>query len=295
MTFQNPPSPPTQVCVRHPDRPTGLACSRCGRPACPQCLTPAAVGQHCVDCVRASGRDTPRATVVGPRGIGSKTPWATYVLLAVNIAVFVATVAQAGSFTEVRGSRIFYEGALFGPFLADGEYWRLLTAGFLHFSLIHVAVNMFSLYILGRDVEITLGTARFVGIYLASLLGGSAMVMLFENPNAINAGASGAIFGLMGATLVVVLRAKVPAGFVLGVIGLNIVLSLTIPNISLWAHLGGLVFGAAAAAGVLYGPGLLPARSRTARNVAAVGWASIAGLIVLALLIGVVRAATLTA
>ena len=99
----------------------------------------------------------------------------------------------------------------------------------------------------------------------------------------------------MGATLVVVLRAKVPAGFVLGVIGLNIVLSLTIPNISLWAHLGGLVFGAAAAAGVLYGPGLLPASSRTARSVAAVGWASIAGLIVLALLIGVVRAATLTA
>jgi membrane associated rhomboid family serine protease len=215
-------------------------------------------------------------------------------LLASNVAVFIATAAQAGSFSEVRGSAIFRDGAIFGPFLADGEYWRLLTAGFLHFSLIHVAVNMFSLYILGRDVEMTLGTARFVGIYIASLLGGSASVLLLESPNSINAGASGAIFGLMGATLVVVLRAKVPAGFVLGVIGLNIVLSLTIPNISLWAHLGGLVFGAAAAAGVLYGPGLLPAGSRNARTVAAVGWVSIGALIVLALLIGVVRAATLT-
>jgi membrane associated rhomboid family serine protease len=216
------------------------------------------------------------------------------VLLALNVAVFVVTAAQAGSLSDVLGSPVFTDGALFGPFMADGEYWRLLTAGFLHFSLIHVAVNMFSLYILGRDVEMTLGTARFVGIYLVSLLGGSAMVMLLESPNSINAGASGAIFGLMGATLVVVLRAKIPAGFVLGVIGLNIVLSLTIPNISLWAHLGGLIFGAAAAAGILYGPGLLPARSRNARSVSAVGWLTIAALVVLALLIGVVRAATLT-
>lgn len=292
MTFQPPvpgrPSPPAQVCVRHPDRPTGLACSRCGRPACPECLHPAAVGQHCVDCVRAAGNRVPRA-----RTIGASKPYATYTLLVINLVIFAITAIQARSVTELRSSEVFTEGALWGPFMASGEYWRLLTAGFLHFSLIHVAVNMFSLYILGRDVEITLGTARFVGIYITALLGGSALVMLFENPLAINAGASGAIFGLMGATLVVVLKAKIPAGMVLGVIGINVVLSLTIPNISLWAHMGGLLFGAAAAAGILYGPELLPAAKRNARNAAAIGWTVMGALIVLALVISVARASTL--
>jgi membrane associated rhomboid family serine protease len=211
----------------------------------------------------------------------------------VNLVIFAITALQARSITELRSSEVFTEGALWGPFMASGEYWRLLTAGFLHFSLIHVAVNMFSLYILGRDVEITLGTARFVGIYLTSLLGGSALVLLFENPLAINAGASGAIFGLMGATLVVVLKAKIPAGMVLGVIGINVVLSLTIPNISLWAHMGGLFFGAAAAAGVLYGPELLPAAKKNSRNAAAIGWIVMGALIILALVLSVARAQTL--
>ncbi len=292
MTFQPPvpgrPSPPAQVCVRHPDRPTGLACSRCGRPACPECLTPAAVGQHCVDCVRASGAQTPRA-----RTIGTTKPYATYTLLAINLIVFAITAMQAGSVTEMRTSQVFADGALWGPFLASGEYWRLLTAGFLHFSLTHVAVNMFSLYVLGRDVEITLGTPRFIGIYLTSLLGGSALVMLFGDPLAINAGASGAIYGLMGATLVVVLKAKIPAAGFLGVVGLNVILSFTIPNISIWAHMGGLLFGAAAAAGIIYGPDLLPARSRNARNAATIGWVAMGALITAALAISVVRAQTL--
>ena len=275
--------------MRHPDRPTGLACSRCGRPACPDCLTPAAVGQHCVDCVRASGRQVPTA-----RAIGAKTAWATYALIAINSALFLIVAAQARSITEVRSSEVFVDGALWGPFMASGEYWRLLTAGFLHFSLIHVGVNMFSLYILGRDVELTLGTARFLGIYLTSLLGGSAMVMLLGDPMAINAGASGAIFGLMGATLIVVLKAKIPASGVYGIIGLNVVLSFTIPGISLWAHLGGLAFGAAAAAGIVYGPQLLPANARNPRNANAVGFLAMGVLIAVALAIGIVKAMTLT-
>lgn len=213
--------------------------------------------------------------------------------MAVNVVIFVITAAQAGSFTDPRTSQVFADGALWGPFMASGEYWRLLTAGFLHFSLIHVAINMFSLYILGRDVEITLGTARFIAIYFTSLLGGSALVMLFGDPLALNAGASGAIFGLMGATLVVVLKAKIPAAGFLGVIGLNVVLSFTIPNISIWAHMGGLLFGALSAIGILYGPELLPARSRNARNAATIGWLVMSVLMVAALVISVVRAQAL--
>lgn len=215
--------------------------------------------------------------------------------MAINIALFVIVAAQAKSITDVvASSQVFAEGALWGPFMASGEYWRLLTAGFLHFSLIHVAINMFSLYILGRDVELTLGTARFLGIYLTSLLGGSAAVMLFGDSLAINAGASGAIFGLMGATLVVVLKAKLPATGLYGIIALNVVLSFTIPNISIWAHFGGLAFGAAAAAGIVYGPELLPARSRNPRNAAAVGFLAMGLLIMAALVIGIAKAQTLT-
>lgn len=228
------------------------------------------------------------------RTIGATKPYATYTLMAINVVIFVITAVQAGSFTDPRSSQVFSDGALWGPFMASGEYWRLLTAGFLHFSLIHVAINMFSLYILGREVEITLGTARFVAIYVTSLLGGSTLVMLFGDPLAINAGASGAIFGLMGATLVVVLKAKIPAAGFLGVIGLNVVLSFTIPNISIWAHMGGLLFGAVSAIGILYGPELLPARSRSARNAATIGWLVVSGLMVAALVISVIRAQTLT-
>lgn len=214
--------------------------------------------------------------------------------MAINIVLFLVVAAQAGSVTEVRTSRVFVDGALWGPFMASGEYWRLLTAGFLHFSLIHLAINMFSLYILGRDVELTLGTGRFLGIYLTSLLGGSAVVMLLGDPLAINAGASGAIFGLMGATLIVVLKAKIPATGFYGIIGLNLVLSFTIPNISLWAHLGGLAFGAAAAAGIVYGPQLLPVGSRNPRAASAVGIVSMGVLIAVALIMGVAKASTLT-
>nr|WP_299569657.1 rhomboid family intramembrane serine protease [uncultured Williamsia sp.] len=267
------------MCVRHPDRPTGLACSRCGRPACPECLTPAAVGQHCVDCVRESRGATPRAIT-----IGTSTPRATFALIAVNVLVFVLTAAQAHGLGNVNpsDSRIFYDGVLFGPFVGQGEVWRIVTSGFLHYSLIHIALNMFTLYILGRELESALGTARFVGIYVVALLGGSAAVLAFT-PTAAAAGASGAIYGVMGGLLVAVIRAKMPPGQIIGLIVINIVISVTIPNISLWAHLGGLVFGAAATAGVLVLPGLvLSGRTRTARSVSRVGWAAIGALGVLA-------------
>ncbi|WP_366783218.1 rhomboid family intramembrane serine protease [Williamsia sp.] len=226
------------------------------------------------------------------RTMGATRPIATYSLIAVNVVVFIITAIQSRNLVTIdpNTSRVSYEGVLFGPLVNSGEYWRILTSGFLHYGLIHVGLNMLTLYILGRDLEMAVGTRRFVGIYVTALFGGSAAVLIFS-PFAATAGASGAIYGVMGGLLVAVIRAKLPPGQIIGLIAINIVISLSIPNISLWAHLGGLAFGAAATAGVL----LLPQRigQRDAASASRVGWLSIAGLVVLALAICVVRAATL--
>ncbi|MXP21370.1 rhomboid family intramembrane serine protease [Gordonia sp. HNM0687] len=284
------------MCFRHPDRPTGLSCSRCGRPACPECLRPAAVGQHCVDCLRNDGvQRSTAAPTFGDRGIRpmvaspmvAARPYATYTLIAINLVIFALCAMQARGF-DMLDSRLFVDLALVKPWVADGEYWRLFTAGFLHFSITHVAVNMISLFILGRDLEIAIGIPRYLGVYVTSLLGGSAAVMAFGSDMSINAGASGAIYGLMGAVLIVVLKARVSPTPVISIIVLNLVLSITIPGISLLAHVGGLVFGAAATAGIIFGPQwLLSPDRRSAVAAARIGWIVIAALLVVALAVSV--------
>ncbi|MGV9860020.1 rhomboid family intramembrane serine protease [Gordonia sp. NPDC003425] len=283
------------VCYRHPDRPTWLSCSRCGRPACPECLQPAAVGQHCVDCRRGDGMQ--RTTVptfgdqgvrpVAPKAVVARRPIATYGLIAINVAVFIACVIEARSF-DAGLAPLFQHGDLVGLYVSDGQYWRLLTAGFLHFTVLHIAVNMISLYILGRDLEIALGIGRYLMVYFISLFGGSAAVMLFEANNVRSAGASGAIYGLMGAMLVVVLKARISPTPVLVIIGVNLALSFSMPGISVAAHVGGLVFGAAATAAVVYLPGLvLSPQTLTADRAARVGWIALCALLVVAIGIGV--------
>ncbi len=223
--------------------------------------------------------------------MGATRPVATYGLIAVNLVVFAITLGQAGGLTaNLLRSRIFADGVLFGPLVGTGEYWRIVTSGFLHYSLIHVGLNMLTLYILGRDLEMAIGSRRFLGVYFSALFGGSAAVLIFS-PLSATAGASGAIYGVMGGLLVAVIKAKLPPGQIIGLIVINIVISLSIANISLWAHLGGLVFGVAATAGVL----LLPQRIRLRNTASAsrVGWLSIGVLVVVAVLICVVRAATL--
>jgi membrane associated rhomboid family serine protease len=146
-----------------------------------------------------------------------------------------------------------------------GEWWRVLTSGFLHIGPIHLLFNMMALWVLGRDLETVLGRGRFLAVYFVSLLGGAAAVMLFYAPDEQVAGASGAVFGLMGALVVVLRRLKVPAGQVFGLIGINVLISFLIPGISLIGHLGGLVVGAAATAALVYAP----ERSRIAVQTAA--------------------------
>lgn len=273
---------PPPGCVRHPDRPTGLRCTRCDRPACPECLREASVGYQCVDCVAEGRRGMRRGvTVAGAPPGGS--PLVVPALVAVNLAMFVWTVLEAGSIGGNYAAPIFRELALRPSLVADGEWWRILTAGFLHVGPLHLAFNMLALWIIGRDVEAVLGRGRFLAVYLVSLLGGSAAVMLLQPPDASVAGASGAVFGLMGALAVVLRRMRVPAGQVVGLIAVNIVISVVLPNISLVAHLGGLAVGAAATAALVYAP-------RSNRN--GVQAAALAGL-ALALLVVVAVAGML--
>jgi membrane associated rhomboid family serine protease len=265
------------VCVRHPDRPTGLACTRCDRPACPECLRPASVGQHCVDCLAVSSRSAPRwRNVAGATRAGK--PVIVPALIAVNVAVFVLTVVTAGSLNRNYDSPLFGVGALIPAAVADGELWRLVTSGFLHIGPLHLAFNMFALWVIGREVEAVLGRARFTAVYGVSLLGGSAAVVLLSNPLGPTAGASGAVFGLMGALFVLLRRLRLPAGQVIGVIAINVVISFTLQGISWQGHLGGLVFGAAVTAALVY----LGAGSPHRRQVQI---ASVTGLALLALVL----------
>lgn len=249
-----PPSPPgTAACVRHPDRPTGLSCTRCGRPACPECLREASVGAQCVDCVGAGARTVRRAPAAfGARRAGR--PLVVPVLVALNVLVFAVTAVQAGSILDNAASPLFDAWALVPAAVADGEWWRVVTGGFLHIGPLHIALNMYALWVLGRDLELVLGRARFVALYGLSLLGGSAAVMLFSNPDTPVAGASGAIFGLMSGLLLVLLRLKRPVGQVIAVIVLNLVISRLVPNLSIAGHVGGLVTGALVTALLVYGP-----------------------------------------
>ncbi|MFE7418351.1 rhomboid family intramembrane serine protease [Rhodococcus sp. NPDC057529] len=273
-------TPPQPRCVRHPDRPTALSCNRCGRPACPECLREAAVGYQCVDCVAAGQRDVRRVrNVAGAVTAQRAVPLVTYILMAANVGIFLITAAQSRSIMQNQaGSALFADWALFPPAVVDGQLVRVIGSGFLHFGLIHLAVNMFALWIIGRDTELVLGRARYAFVYLASILGGSAAVMLFQL-HAVTAGASGAVFGLMGAQAVILLRLRRSPAPVISVIAINVIISITIPGISLWGHLGGLVAGAAATAAILYGPQLLGAGNNREKAVT-VGWICL-GVVVL--------------
>ncbi len=241
------------VCVRHPTRQTGVRCTRCDRPACPACLREASVGYQCVDCVAQGAREQPRvitAPWAEPTGRSVVVP----ALIAINIVIFAVTVAQARSLSSNFDALLFQQWALRPTAVADGAWWRLLTSGFLHIGPIHLAFNMIALWVIGRDLEQVLGRTRFLVVYLISLLGGGLAVFLFSNPNVPVAGASGAVFGLMGGLAVVLLRMRRDPRPALTIIVLNVVISFVLPGISILGHLGGLVCGAAVTAGLVYAP-----------------------------------------
>src|SRR5215208_342801 len=231
------------TCYRHPSRETGVSCSNCGKPICPDCMTATPVGMRCPDCAGKRQRvRTLRSTHVDPI--------ATYVLIGICVLMFLGSGA-GGSFLTGSGSssRVFQDLALWGPAIDIGhDYWRLVTAGFLHSGLLHIGFNMYILYWLGTMLEPALGHARFLALYLASLLAGSFGALLVS-PNAVTVGASGAVFGLMGAAFVMQrARGMDPMQSGIGpLILINLALGFVIPNVSIGGHIGGLVGGAVAA------------------------------------------------
>ena len=189
-------------------------------------------------------------------------------LITANLAVYVATVVQARSFLDNRASALFEFTALFPPLVAvRDEWWRLFTSAFQHFGPMHLLLNMYMLWLLGIGIERSVGHARYLAMYLVSALGGSAAVMFFSQ-NALTAGASGAIFGLMGAYAIVAMTMRLDVKGIGILLVLNVGVSFLVPGISLAAHLGGLVVGALAALALVVLPRRLPRRTgRTGRQV----------------------------
>jgi membrane associated rhomboid family serine protease len=232
-----------QTCYRHPDRRAGVICQRCDRPICPDCMRQASVGFHCPDCTKTSGQKVLHAAQLRTK------PVLTHALIALNLAVFAAGI---GGGLETR-NRFISDGGLVGEGIsltgqlvgvAHGEWWRILTSGFLHANAIHVGFNMLVLYQLGNLLEPAIGRLRFAVVYVVALVSGGLGVLLIE-PNAFTVGASGAVFGLMGAA-VAAMRARGIDPFATGLGGtivLNLLITFTIPGISIGGHVGGLIGG----------------------------------------------------
>ena len=247
MSFPYPPQTPAgaPTCYRHPDRQTLVSCNRCGRSTCPECMRSASVGHQCVDCVQAAAQSVPTAVTVsgGIRRAGA--PVLTYALIAINVAVFVLQAVTPGLQAKL---------ALRAPAVAGGELYRLGTSAFIHYGLLHLLFNMGALYVVGPPLERHLGRLRFVALYALSALGGSVVVYLFSPLNSATGGASGAVFGLFGATFVLAKRLNLDVRGVVTLIAINMAITFTIPGISWQGHVGGLVTGGLIAAAYLYAP-----------------------------------------
>jgi membrane associated rhomboid family serine protease len=256
------PDAETPVCYRHPDRQTWVSCQRCGRYICPECQTQAAVGVQCPECVKEGRAGMPRRAPAVVRALRpSGTPVVTFTLIGLCVALFVLQYVTGGTLTDAW---------LMDPSAARSEPWRLLTSGFLHsqasFFPIHLLFNMYALYIFGPVLETFLGRTRFLALYLISTIGGSvAEALIYEwaaltdgeiiaatngfiSPG-LSLGASGAIFGLMGALIVLRRALGINLVQIVIVVAINLVIGFVVPNIAWEAHLGGFGTGAGIAAG----------------------------------------------
>ena len=241
MTQPTEPERETWSCYRHPYQEAGVRCIRCERPICPSCMVTAPVGFQCPECVKGGGQQVRTMRNIRP----SAEAYVTKALIAVNAIVFVLGMQGGGAFSRGANS-LTRDYALFGPAVDAGEWYRLVTSGFLHYGLMHVFFNMFLLFQLGSVLEQTFGRARFSALYAASLLGGAVGALLLS-PDSLTAGASGAVYGLMGATVIVARSRGI--GFmqsgVGGLLVVNLLLTFAIPGISIGGHVGGLIAGAA--------------------------------------------------
>jgi membrane associated rhomboid family serine protease len=233
----------TQVCYRHPRNETAVSCSNCGRPICTDCMVFSAVGIKCPECAgQPTGpkRATIRARAAANQGTGFIV---TNALIVANVAVYLVQASGGGTLTNPAGE-VFQKGFLRAYEVGAGEWWRLVTCAFLHGSPIHLLFNMLMLWWFGRPLEALLGRGRFLAVYFLSILAGSAGALLLSPTNS-TIGASGAVFGILGAGLVLERnRIDVFGGSALFVVIFNLAFSFAVSYISIGSHIGGLVGGA---------------------------------------------------
>ncbi|MBQ0997994.1 rhomboid family intramembrane serine protease [Streptomyces sp. RK62] len=279
------------VCYRHPDRETGVRCTRCDRPICPECMISASVGFQCPECVRTgSGTghapDAARPRTLAGGSIAADPRLVTKILIGINLAVFIAVKASPS---------LLHDLYLIGtwppaPFqitsgVADGEWYRLVTSMFTHEAIWHFGFNMLSLWWLGGPLEAALGRARYLALYFGSGLAGSALTYLLAAPTTASLGASGAIFGLFGATAVLMRRLQYDMRPIIALLVINLIFTFGWSNIAWQAHIGGLVAGVVIGYAMVHAP-------RERRSL--IQYGTVAGVLAVAVLLTVLRTLQLT-
>ncbi|MFE6620627.1 rhomboid family intramembrane serine protease [Streptomyces sp. NPDC008086] len=249
------------VCYRHPDRETGIRCTRCERPICPECMVNASVGFQCPNCVRTGSGTGHAPTASQPRTLAGGTLTAdprllTKILIGINLAIFIAVQTSDALLTDLvlLGA---WPPAPYTPTqgVAGGEWYRLVTSMFTHEAPWHLGFNMLSLWWLGGPLETALGRARYLTVYFVSGLAGSALAYLLAPPNTATLGASGAIFGLFGATAVLMRRLNHDMRPIIALLVINLIFTFTPGfNISWQAHIGGLVAGVITGYAMVHAP-----------------------------------------
>jgi membrane associated rhomboid family serine protease len=249
------------VCYRHADRETGVRCTRCERPICPECMVSASVGFQCPECVRGGSGTGHAPTAAQPRTIAGGTVAAdprlvTKILIGLCVAAYLVQRVVGDRFTEhfelLGQAYVPLFGSVEG--VAEGQPYRLLTAMFLHGSPIHIIFNMMSLWWIGGPLEAALGRARYLALYFVSGLAGSALTYLIAAPNQPSLGASGAIFGLFGATAVLMRRLRYDMRPVIALLVINLIFTFGWANIAWQAHIGGLVAGVITGYAMVHAP-----------------------------------------
>ncbi len=299
------------TCYRHPGRETWIRCQRCDRPICPDCMNSAAVGFQCPECVKEGARTTRTGRLRFGGNPTANPQLTTLILIAINAFVWLMVRANGGD-----NSSLFNKLALLpqgrcslpdGRYYIDshtaascainaghpqwidgvtnGAWWQVLTSTFTHVDVLHIGFNMLALWFLGPVVEMMVGRVRYLGIYFVAAIAGSAAVMLFSGTTTQTVGASGAIFGLMGALIVIGNKVGAQMQQIWVWLGLNLVITFTSTGISWQGHLGGLIGGALAAAALVYAP----RERRTPVQAAGLG-----GILLISIILILVRATALS-
>jgi len=256
-------------CYRHPQRETGISCVRCERPICPECMISASVGFQCPECVRGGGQGSPggpgpaghpvrdaRPRTIAGGALTADPRLVTKILIGLCVAAYLVQMSVGNSFTnhfELLGKASTtglppYDG------VAEGQWYRLVTAMFLHAGPVHILFNMVSLWWIGGPLEAALGRARYTALYFVSGLAGSALTYLLAAPNQPSLGASGAIFGLFGATAVLLRRLNYDMRPVIALLVINLIFTFGWSNIAWQAHIGGLVAGVITGYAMVHAP-----------------------------------------